>query len=168
MSESITRAPGGVTRDIVQKLWRLCDILRDDGITYQAYVTELTYLLFLKMLAETGREGPLPADARWASLTSRQGEALLTQYRALLLRLGTEGAGMIRTIFADAQTSLRKPTNLHELVTQIDRLDWYSAKAEGLGDLYEKCHNVFSHRGCWKRMPPRRNPAPGSISPRVR
>jgi type I restriction enzyme M protein len=135
MSES--RATAGATRDIVQKLWRLCDILRDDGITYQAYVTELTYLLFLKMLAETGREGPLPTDARWASLTSRQGEALLTHYRALLLRLGTEGAGTIRTIFADAQTSLRKPTNLHELVTQIDRLDWYSAKAEGLGDLYE-------------------------------
>ena len=135
MSES--RAAARATRDIVQKLWRLCDILRDDGITYQAYVTELTYMLFLKMLAETGREDALPSDARWASLTSRQGEALLTHYRALLLRLGTEGAGTVRTIFADAQTSLRKPTNLHELVTQIDRLDWYSAKAEGFGDLYE-------------------------------
>ena len=135
MSES--RAAGAVTRDIVLKLWRLCDILRDDGITYQAYVTELTYLLFLKMLAETGREDALPRDARWASLTGRQGEALLTHYRALLLRLGTEGAGSVRTVFADAQTSLRKPTNLHELVTQIDRLDWYSAKEEGLGDLYE-------------------------------
>ena len=89
------------------------------------------------MLAETGREDALPADARWAGLTSRQGEALLTHYRALLLRPGTEGAGTVRTIFADAQTSLRKPTNLHELVSQIDRLDWYSAKAEGLGDLYE-------------------------------
>ena len=52
MSES-TRTAGSATRDpaphgatlaIVQKLWRLCDILRDDGITYQAYVTELTYL----------------------------------------------------------------------------------------------------------------------------
>ena len=125
------------TKDIVQKLWRLCDILRDDGITYQAYVTELTYLLFLKMLAETGREDRLPTDGRWASLTSRQGEALLTHYRALLLRLGTEGHPAVRTIFADAQTSIRKPTNLHELVSQIDRLDWYSAKEEGLGDLYE-------------------------------
>ena len=136
MSSTIDQ-PRAVTRDIVQKLWRLCDILRDDGITYQAYVTELTYLLFLKMLAETGHEDRLPADLRWAGLTSRQGEALLTHYRALLLRLGTEGAPGVRTIFADAQTSLRKPTNLHELVSQIDRLDWYSAKAEGLGDLYE-------------------------------
>ena len=44
------------TRDIVQKLWSLCNVLRDDGITYQAYVTELTFLLFLKMMQETKRE----------------------------------------------------------------------------------------------------------------
>ena len=33
------------TRDIVHKLWNLCHVLRDDGITYQDYVTELTWLL---------------------------------------------------------------------------------------------------------------------------
>ena len=132
-----TRPSPTVTRDIVQRLWRLCDILRDDGITYQAYVTELTYLLFLKMLAETNHEDRLPPDGRWASLTSRQGEDLLKHYRTLLIRLGTEGHLSVRTIFADAQTSIRKPTNLHELVSQIDRLDWSSAKEEGLGDLYE-------------------------------
>src|ERR1700716_3052245 len=44
------------TRDIVAKLWNLCHILRDDGVTYNEYVTELTFLLFLKMMAETGRE----------------------------------------------------------------------------------------------------------------
>jgi hypothetical protein len=27
--------------DIVQKLWNLCDVLRDDGINYSDYVTEL-------------------------------------------------------------------------------------------------------------------------------
>ncbi len=39
----------GNTQAIVQKLWNLCNILRDDGITYHQYVTELTYILFLKM-----------------------------------------------------------------------------------------------------------------------
>jgi hypothetical protein len=42
--------------DIVQKLWNLCHVLRDDGISYLQYVTELTYLLFLKMMQETGAE----------------------------------------------------------------------------------------------------------------
>ena len=35
--------------EIVQKLWNLCDVLRDDGINYSDYVTELVLLLFIKM-----------------------------------------------------------------------------------------------------------------------
>ena len=41
-----------ITDDIVAKLWNLCNILKDDGVTYLQYVTELTYLLFLKMAEE--------------------------------------------------------------------------------------------------------------------
>ena len=44
------------TQEIVAKLWNLCNVLRDDGITYHQYVTELTYILFLKMAKETGVE----------------------------------------------------------------------------------------------------------------
>lgn len=128
---------GMATREIVQKLWNLCNVLRDDGITYQAYVTELTFLLFLKMMQETERENALPKGYRWPDLTKREGEDLLTHYRALLLKLGTEGKGMVREIFTDAQTSLRKPANLKTLVSEIDKLDWFSARREGLGDLYE-------------------------------
>ncbi len=109
-----------ITINIVQRLWGLCNILRDDGITYQAYVTELTYLLFLKMLQETGREDPLPTDCRWASLTGREGDALLSHYRGVLLRLGDTqkpvGTAATRAIFAGAQTALKKPANLRELV----------------------------------------------------
>ena len=122
---------------IVQKLWNLCNVLRDDGITYQDYVTELTFLLFLKMMEETKREDALPKGYRWGDLTKREGEDLLTHYRALLFKLGTEGKGMVRDIFTDAQTSLRRPANLKTLVTEIDKLDWFSARREGLGDLYE-------------------------------
>jgi type I restriction enzyme M protein len=135
--EEIGMIEGAATHDIVQKLWNLCNVLRDDGITYQDYVTELTFLLFLKMMEETKREDALPKGYRWRELTKREGEDLLTHYRALLLKLGTEGKGMVRDIFTDAQTSLRKPTNLKTLVSEIDKLDWFSARREGLGDLYE-------------------------------
>ena len=47
-------------QEIVSKLWNLCNVLRDDGITYQQYVTELTYILFLKMCKETNTEGAIP------------------------------------------------------------------------------------------------------------
>lgn len=74
---------------IVQKLWRLCTVLRKDGITYQQYVTELTYLLFLKMMAERNREtGSLPKGVRWADLVAANGLRKLEVYRWTLTTLG--------------------------------------------------------------------------------
>lgn len=125
------------TNDIVAKLWNLCHILRDDGITYHQYVTELTFLLFLKMAEETGTESAIPEGYRWADLKAKDGADRLTFYRKLLIDLGTLGTGRIQAIFANAGTALRKPTNLTTLITSIDKLDWYDAKKEGLGDLYE-------------------------------
>ncbi len=125
------------TTDIVAKLWNLCHVLRDDGITYHQYVTELTYLLFLKMAAETGAEDNLPPQYRWANLKAHSGVKQLTFYRELLIHLGTEAAPRVQAIYANAQTALTKPTNLSTLVASIDALDWYSAREEGLGDLYE-------------------------------
>ena len=60
-------------QEIVAKLWNLCNVLRDDGITYHQYVTELTYILFLKMCKETGTEGAIPEQYRWDKLLAKQG-----------------------------------------------------------------------------------------------
>src|SRR6202795_2950945 len=136
---SMTKS-NGITREIVAKLWNLCNVLRDDGITYTDYVTELTFLLFLKMLAETGHEERLPKEHRWAGLLKREGIDLLEHYRQLLLDLGNPKKTkdqVVLAIFTDAQTKLRKPTNLEALTRAIDKLDWFSAREEGLGNLYE-------------------------------
>lgn len=126
------------TSDIVQKLWNLCHVLRDEGISYLQYITELTYLLFLKMMQETGRESELPENCRWADLVALEGMEQMNFYRSLLLKLGTQQAKpRVQSIFANAQTAVKQPRILKKLVTSIDALDWYSAKEEGLGDLYE-------------------------------
>jgi type I restriction enzyme M protein len=126
------------TQDIVARLWNLCHVLRDDGVTYHQYVTELTYILFLKMAEETKTERSLPDGYRWRDLKSKDGTEQLNFYRALLLHLGTGGSSdRIRTIYADASTTIRHPQILAKIVSEIDALDWYSAKQEGLGDLYE-------------------------------
>jgi type I restriction enzyme M protein len=127
------------TTDIVAKLWSLCHVLRDDGVTYNEYVTELTFLLFLKMLEETGKENRLPKGYRWGELAKREGLDQLDYYKRLLLDLGKADTkdGLVRAIFTDAQTRLRKPTNLKALTSSIDQLDWFSAREEGLGKLYE-------------------------------
>ena len=125
------------TGEIVQKLWNLCHVLRDDGITYHEYITELTYLLFLKMAKETKTESQLPKGRRWDDLTAKEGIDQLNFYRATLLHLGTEASGRVQAIFVNSRTSIKQAKNLATLVTEIEKLDWYSAREEGLGNMYE-------------------------------
>ncbi|WPZ19222.1 N-6 DNA methylase [Geobacillus subterraneus] len=124
-------------REIVQKLWNLCNVLRDDGITYHQYVTELTYLLFLKMMKETGQEYIIPENYRWDSLVARDGIELKEHYQQLLLDLGKEENELLKQIYTDATSNIREPKNLEKIIQSINNLDWYNAKQEGLGDLYE-------------------------------
>ncbi|WP_258729709.1 type I restriction-modification system subunit M [Bacillus atrophaeus] len=124
-------------QEIVQKLWNLCNVLRDDGITYQQYVTELTYLLFLKMMKEQETEGVIPEGYRWDDLLDKEGLELKTFYQRLLLELGSSENERLRLIYSDASTSIAEPKNLEKIIKSIDALDWYNAKEEGLGNLYE-------------------------------
>jgi type I restriction enzyme M protein len=130
------------TQDIVQKLWNLCDVLRDDGINYSDYVTELVLLLFIKMEHENAESGilqqhKLPDYARWPELASRSGLNLLNHYKASLLKLSQSDDQLIAAIYADAQTSLKEPRHLEQLIKSLDGIDWFSARQDGLGDLYE-------------------------------
>lgn len=125
--------------DIVQKLWRLCAILRKDGITYQQYVTELTYLLFLKMMQEKGTDGEvIPRKYRWKELVRREGKPKLDHYRELLAKIGGETKSRtVTAIFENANTFIREPKNLDALVSAIDELHWFSDERDSFGDLYE-------------------------------
>lgn len=128
--------------DIVQKLWSLCDVLRDDGINYSDYVTELVLLLFIKMEYEQVQNSDnfahkLPAGARWPDLTGKSGLTLLNHYRQMLLDLGKSSDPLIAAIYADAQTRLKEPRHLDQLIQSLDGIDWFSARQDGLGDLYE-------------------------------
>lgn len=123
--------------EIVAKLWNLCNVLRDDGITYHQYVTELTYILFLKMAKETGTEDGIPEEYRWDQLTSKDGLELKKFYEELLRVLGEECTGRIQEIYSGARSNIEEPANLKKIITNINDLDWYSAKEEGLGNLYE-------------------------------
>ncbi len=133
----VTPTSTTITQDIVAKLWNLCNVLKDDGVTYHQYVTELTYLLFLKMAKETGTEDQIPEGYRWDNLEEKSAPDRLDFYRKLLIHLGSQGSLLVREIFANASSFIKKPATLSILVTEIDKLDWYSARQEGLGDLYE-------------------------------
>lgn len=146
---------------IVQKLWNLCDVLRDDGINYSDYVTELVLLLFIKMVHENTEAGtlkkhPLPEGYRWSDINEKSGINLLNDYKAMLLALSMgkktivdpdapektmevqiHNDPLIIAIYADAHTRLREPRHLEQMIKTLDKIDWFSAQKDGLGDLYE-------------------------------
>ncbi|ODU46227.1 N-6 DNA methylase [uncultured Aquimonas sp.] len=142
------------TLDVGAKLWSLCHVLRDDGVTYHQYLSELTYLLFLKMMKETGQEDRLTVwkledpkkkngpkvqqpGTRWDDLLNASAPDRLDTYKEMLLDYGLHGRGAVQQIYANANTFITKPATLSKLVTDIDSLDWYSVDRDDLGDLYE-------------------------------
>lgn len=137
-------------QEIVSKLWNLCNVLRDDGITYHQYVTELTYILFLKMMKETGNESNIINSIvktkdkaleievySWDDLVKKGGIELKKYYNTILGEFGENCTGRIREIYSGARSNIDEPKNLEKIIKSIDELDWYSAKEEGLGNLYE-------------------------------
>ena len=128
------------SQDLVNKLWRECAILRKDGVTYMQYVTELTYLLFLKMCSEQKDENRIPEEYRWGALKAANETEVLQHYRQLLIDLG-DGTKIadrsIVAIFQNAATVIRTPSNLRKLIATIDGLHWFSEERDAFGDAYE-------------------------------
>ena len=129
--------------DLVSKLWKLCDNLRDGGVSYQNYVNELASLLFLKMCHATGQETDLlPEGYRWKDLTKRIGQEQHQFYRNLLVQLGADDHAIVRAIFQNVNTTITQPAQLTELISEMDKLDWYENDGTGksrddFGDMYE-------------------------------
>ncbi len=126
--------------DLVNKLWRLCALLRKDGITYQQYVTELTYLLFLKMASEQKDESRIPEQYRWRAITAANEAEVLQVYRQALVDLGNPDKVSDRSvvaIFQNATTVVREPATLRKLIDAIDGLHWFSDERDAFGDAYE-------------------------------
>ena len=131
-------------QEIVAKLWALCNVLRDDGITYHQYVTELTYIIFLKMAKETDGvdqrmkiQENIPEGYRWDDLLKIGANDLKEYYDGLLKTLEKKGNGLVKEIFLGAVSNIREPKNLYKIIHTIEGLDWYSKERETFGDLYE-------------------------------
>ena len=82
-------------------------------------------------------EDEIPAGHRWDDLEARPAPDRLEAYKLTLIYLGSHGSRLVQEIFANASSFIKKPATLSTLVAEIDKLDWYSARQEGLGQLYE-------------------------------
>jgi type I restriction enzyme M protein len=126
--------------EISAKLWNLCNVLRDDGVTYHQYLNELTYILFLKLSEVKQFEKDIPEEYRWKALVEENdNKALFDKYRDLLANISNKASNdSIKEIYANASTTLRKPVNLKTLITNIHELDWFEEEErDTMGDIYE-------------------------------
>lgn len=127
------------SHDLVTKLWRLCTLLRKDGVTYPQYVTELTYLIFLKLASQRASTAEASSLAtEWRRITGSSDKNILETYRSALSSLGANAEEtLVRTIFYGARTVVRDPTTLRRLVEAVDGANWSSGEGDLFGDAYE-------------------------------
>ncbi|GAA0736736.1 N-6 DNA methylase [Dactylosporangium roseum] len=123
--------------DVVRRLWGLCNFLRDDGISYHEYLSELSTLLFLKLAEERAIGVQLAGVPSWTSLAHTSDAELLSSYRQMIWDARTAANPKIREIFSETETRLKSPHALRKLVTGISEIDWYTDRSHIVGDIYE-------------------------------
>jgi type I restriction enzyme M protein len=126
--------------EIANKLWGLCNVLRDDGVTYHQYLNELTYILFLKLSEIREFEADIPKKYQWRKLVdTKDNKELFDTYRDLLANISSQAKNpAITEIYTNASTTLRKPVNLRTLITAIDAIDWFEdTERDKIATIYE-------------------------------
>lgn len=125
-------------QSITKKVWTLATTLSGQGVGFTDYITQLTYLLFLKMDKENrdlGEESAIPEGYQWEELIALDGTDLLKQYEDTLDVLSRQD-NLIGTIFTKAQNKIDKPVYLKKVITMIDEEDWL-LEGDVKGAIYE-------------------------------
>ena len=125
---------------LTKKVWNLATTLSGQGIGYTDYVTQLTYLLFLKMDAENEElfeeTSSIPEGSRWSNLVELDGLDLIEQYEKTL-KILSEQDNLIGTIFTKAQNKIDKPVYLKKVISMIDEEQWLVMDGDVKGAIYE-------------------------------
>ena len=130
------------SRQLVNKLWNFCTLLRDDGVSTIEYTEQLTYLLFLKMAYERqtrplNPEQIIPDDCSWQRLLDADGSELEQTYRHILETLAKQ-SGTLGVIFRKAQNKIPDPAKLERLIKElINKENWSASGVDIKGDAYE-------------------------------
>ena len=125
---------------LTKKVWNLATTLSGQGVGYTDYVTQLTFLLFLKMDAENEKlfeeTSSIPEGYRWSNLIELDGLDLIEQYEKTL-KILSEQDNLIGTIFTKAQNKIDKPVYLKKVISMIDEEQWLVMDGDVKGAIYE-------------------------------
>lgn len=127
-------------QSLTKKVWNLATTLSGQCIGFTDYITQLTYLLFLKMDAENvemfGEESAIPEGYQWHDLIELDGYELVSQYEQTL-KILSEQDNLIGTIYTKAQNKIDKPVYLKKVVTMINEEQWLIMDGDVKGAIYE-------------------------------
>lgn len=125
---------------LLSKVWNIANVLSAAGVGFTDYITQLTYILFLKMDDEKesmGLKSYLPEGCKWKDLSSLSGDDLVEKYEEILKEL-SKCDGLIGTIFTKATNKLYRPVMLKKVIDMVDEDNWYMMEGDLKGAIYEK------------------------------
>lgn len=125
---------------LVKKVWNIANVLAANGVGFTDYITQLTYILFLKMDDEKEKAGlgsALPDECKWSELRKKDGDELVTKYEEILDTLSQE-SGLIGTIFTRAVNKIDRPVYLAKVIDMVAEDNWYMMSGDLKGAIYEK------------------------------
>jgi len=136
--------------DIAQKLIAPAKHLAMEGIPIHAYVTDLTWLLFLKIANLLGEVNHVPAHLNWNMLIHKRGKEQYEYYQKIIKELGQHREPYIAGLYAHASTAFKNSEQLTLVITTLAAVD--VLPIDDLGEVYEtlleKCTFEDDNRLC--------------------
>ena len=124
---------------LVKKVWDIANVLAAAGVGFTDYITQLTYILFLKMddeKEELGLGSSLPEGYKWKDIIDLNGSDLVEKYEEILKELAKD-TGLIGTIFTKASNKIDSPVHLAKVIQMVSNENWYMMEGDFKGAIYE-------------------------------
>lgn len=124
---------------LVKKVWDIANVLASAGVGFTDYITQLTYILFLKMDDEKeslGLGSSIAEGYKWKELMELNGPDLVEKYEEILAELAKDD-GLIGTIFTKASNKISSPVHLKKVIQMVAEENWYMMEGDFKGAIYE-------------------------------
>ena len=124
---------------LLKKVDGIANVMASAGVGYTDYITQLTYILFLKMdeeKEELGLTSTVPEGYKWRDLVDLSGTDLVEKYEEILKEL-SQDEGLIGTIFTKASNKIDRPVMLAKIIEMVAEENWYMMEGDFKGAMYE-------------------------------
>ena len=124
---------------LIKKVGDIANVMAAAGVGFTDYITQLTYILFLKMdeeKEEMGLQSSIPDGYKWKDLVDLNGTDLIEKYEEILKELAKE-EGLIGTIFTKASNKIDSPVKLAKIIEMVKGENWYMMEGDLKGAIYE-------------------------------